>query len=106
VPESTVLEILDLLHAAGLVRLDACGNVLPARSPEQLTLADVSSAVGGIKASLRHVEPSKTSEFRDVEPYFEQGDGAVWRRLSRITWASLVPNGDEARATVRTARGA
>jgi membrane protein len=106
VPESTVLEILDLLHAAGLVRLEASGAVLPARSPEELTLADVSSAVGGIRASLRHVESSKTSEFRDVEPYFEQGDGAVWRRLSRITWASLVPHGGDAGAAVRAARGA
>jgi membrane protein len=92
VPEATVSEILELLCGAGLVRLDAAGGALPAKSPTELTLADVSSAVGGTKAGLhQQVEPAKASEFRDVEPYFARGDDAVLRRLSRVTWASLAP---------------
>jgi membrane protein len=91
VPEATVVEIVDLMTRAGLISLDAKGGILPARSPDELTLADVSSAVGGVSARLSRGLPAKTSEFQEVEPYFAQGDDAVLRRLSRVSWSSLAP---------------
>jgi membrane protein len=91
VPEATVVEIVELMSRAGLITVDAKGGILPARSPDELTLADVSSAVGGVSARLNRGLPAKTSEFQEVEPYFAQGDDAVLRRLSRVSWTSLAP---------------
>ncbi len=87
VPAQMVIEIVHLLEQAGLVVLQR-GGLLPAKSPSELTLADVSAAVGGVAKLLRK-PGAKSTGFQEVEHLFSEVDDAKLERLKRVSWASL-----------------
>ncbi|MHB8872747.1 MAG: YhjD/YihY/BrkB family envelope integrity protein [Myxococcaceae bacterium] len=95
-PEQMVREIIGLLEKAGLLLVERRGGLRPAKNPSELTLADVSAAVGGVAKLLRKgaTEP-KSPEFQEVERLFSAVDDASVERLSRVSWASLVPVAEE-----------
>ncbi|MBM4381654.1 MAG: YihY family inner membrane protein [Deltaproteobacteria bacterium] len=86
VPDSTAHETLSLLASAGLVKRHR-GGVVPARPPAELTVGDISLAVGGL-ASLGApgTPPGPTSP---LERLFESVDAAALQQLSTLTWAEL-----------------
>ncbi|MFL5319578.1 MAG: YhjD/YihY/BrkB family envelope integrity protein [Myxococcaceae bacterium] len=93
VPDSTINEIVELMVAAGLITRIKGGGLRPSRSPQDLTLADVAGAVGGIARLLpRSAEEfAKAPEFQDVEALFQTLDDASLDRLRTVTWESLTP---------------
>jgi membrane protein len=91
-PEQMVREVINLLENAELLVVERRGGLRPAKALSELTLADVSAAVGGVAKLLRKgtVEP-KSPEFQEVERLFSAVDDASVETLSQVTWASLVP---------------
>ncbi len=87
VPEDRARQIAERLEAAGLLATAARGGLVPARLPEQLTLADLSAAVGGLPPAIDGI--SKSEELRMVEELFASVDDSARRALSRVTWAEL-----------------
>jgi membrane protein len=83
-PDATTHETLGLLTDAGLLSRQGRG-VVPARSPDTLTVGDISLAVGGL-ASLGASSPETTSP---LEALFESADASTLARLSGTTWAEL-----------------
>ena len=83
-PDATTRETLGLLSDAGLVRKAGLG-VVPARAPEELTVGDISLAVGGL-ASLGTggAEPSSP-----LEALFESADASTLAHLSGMSWTAL-----------------
>ncbi len=102
-PEQMVREIAALLEKAGLLVVEKGGGFKPAKNPSELSLADVSAAVGGVAKLLRGrgIEP-KSSEFQEVERWFSEVDDASVDRLRQVSWASLVPRPEEKPAEVPT----
>lgn len=90
VPAQLVGEVLYQLESASLISLGKRGQVTPAREPAQLTLADVSAAVGGVGMLVRRDDSvSNAVGFDEVEKLFSAGDDASVEKLSQISWQSL-----------------
>ncbi|MDQ3263344.1 MAG: YihY family inner membrane protein [Myxococcota bacterium] len=87
VPEDRARQIAERMEAAGLLATAARGGLVPARLPEQLTLADLSAAVGGLPPAIDGI--SKSEELRMVEELFASVDDSARRALGRVTWAEL-----------------
>lgn len=92
VPEDTVREIAEQLELSGLVAVGRGGGLMPARSPDRLTVADLSEAVGGVIGLLVGVsdDRKKRKEFDHLEVLFAQIDRATVDRLGKVTWTSLI----------------
>jgi membrane protein len=88
VPGQLVRDIVGQLAAAGLVKLDARGHITPSRNPEELTLADVSDAVGG-SASRQLRNQADSEYYGPFAKLFEDADQATLERLKQVTWAGL-----------------
>lgn len=88
VPPKLVLEVAHLLAKAGLIQLQH-GGLWPARNPAELTLADLSAAVGGV-AKLLSGAPSLAGELHRIGRLFAEVDELSVHRLARMSWASLV----------------
>jgi membrane protein len=91
IPDSISHETLSLLANAGLVKRQR-GGVSPARAPSELTLGDLSLAVGGL-ASLNGIGPPSEPTSR-LERLFESVDAAALTQLSSLTWAELARSQD------------
>ncbi len=90
VPAQLVGEVVYQLETASLLSVSRKGEVTPARDPAQLTLADVSAAVGGVAMLVRRDDSiSNSVGFDEVEKIFSVGDDASVEKLSQISWASL-----------------
>jgi membrane protein len=90
VPAQLVDEVVHQLESASLLTVNRKGEVAPARDPAQLTLADVSAAVGGVAMLVRRDDSvSHSVGFDEVEKIFSVGDDASVEKLSQISWASL-----------------
>jgi membrane protein len=87
VPAQTVDDVVHRLVAAGLVKLDKRGEIRPARDPSLLTLADVSTAVGGVVAAQEN--PARATDFAEFEQLFRQVDNASIEKLSQISWSAI-----------------
>lgn len=87
VPEERALQIAERLELAGLLARAANGGLVPAKLPEQITLADLSQAVGGLPPAVENV--SKTEDLRTVEALFSSVDSSARKALGRVTWAEL-----------------
>lgn len=90
VPAQLVGEVIHQLETASLVTINRKGEVAPGRDPAQLTLADVSAAVGGVAMLVRRDDSvSHSVGFDEVEKIFSVGDDASVEKLSQISWSSL-----------------
>lgn len=95
VPEETVRDIAEQLEGAGLLARVRHGGLVPARPPDQLTVADLSTAVGGVIGLLASPpDRENRKEFEHLENLFAQIDQATVDRLGKITWRSLIASRD------------
>jgi membrane protein len=88
VPGQLVRDIVGQLKDAGLVKVDGRGHITPIRDPAQLTLADLSEAVGG-SASSQAKHPGDSVYYGPFARLFETADQANLERLKQVSWASL-----------------
>jgi membrane protein len=88
VSEERVHEAVERLVRKGLLIATKAGGLVPARLPEQLTLAELSWAVGGLPPA-RPGFAAKEETFRGVEEIFARNDEAAKRALEQISWADL-----------------
>ena len=90
VPAQLVGEVVHQLETASLISVGRKGELTPTKDPAQLTLADVSAAVGGVAMLVRRDDSvSNSVGFDEVEKIFAVGDDASVEKLSQISWASL-----------------
>lgn len=89
VPAQTVGEVVHRLELAGLVKVDKKGEIRPARDPSLLTLADLSTAVGGVVTAGENPDRGRAADFAEFEQLFRQVDNASIEKLSQISWSSL-----------------
>jgi membrane protein len=89
VPAQTVNEVVHRLEAAGLLKVEKKGELKPARDPSLLTLADVSTAVGGVVTVGENPAKGRAADFAEFELLFKQVDNASIEKLSQISWSSI-----------------
>lgn len=87
-PTQRIEESVDRLLKAGLVKLEA-GALVPARDLVDLSVADISLAVGGAARTLRRERLSRTGQFDAAAALFEAADEVSVEKLKKITWADL-----------------
>lgn len=87
-PEQRVIDVVRMLLEAGLLVASKKGDLVPARDPATLTLADLSAAVGGVARVVKR-EPVSTSRFTEVARLFAPADETTVEKLKEITWADL-----------------
>jgi membrane protein len=92
-PEQRIIELSALMTQAGLLALVGKDVLVPARDPKDLTLADVSQAVGGAAALARREHTSRTGQFEDMARRFTLADDATVEKLKQITWLDLIAPG-------------
>jgi len=91
-PSQRVGDTIATLTAAGLLKLEQ-GGLLPARDAGELTVADLSNAVGGSARSLHREHLSRTGLFEEAARVFITVDEASVEKLKRITWVDLATEG-------------
>jgi membrane protein len=89
VPAQTVDEVVHRLELAGLLKVEKKGELRPARDPSLLTLADVSTAVGGVVTAGENPSKGRAADFAEFEQLFKQVDNASIEKLSQISWSTL-----------------
>ncbi|MCA3014226.1 MAG: YihY/virulence factor BrkB family protein [Myxococcaceae bacterium] len=94
-PTQRVEESVARLTAANLVRVEA-GALVPARSLVELTVADLSLAVGGAAHTLHRERVTRQGSFAPVAAIFMAADEVSVEKLKGITWAELALRPDEA----------
>jgi membrane protein len=88
-PEQRIIEVvLDLLHE-GLLVASKKGELSPAKDPAELTLADISAAVGGAAKLLKREKSARVSPFEDVSSYFSAADETTVEKLREVSWLEL-----------------
>lgn len=85
--------VLEQLVGSGLVRLLPGGRVEPARSLEELSLADIALAVGGADPANPATYQGKRPR-SGLEATFDRAEGEFLAQLRRIRWSEL-PHLDE-----------
>jgi membrane protein len=91
-PRKVISEVLEDFVAAGLV-VRTGEAVQMARPAGELTLSDISAAVGGIAKFLRSRPRENSLEFREVDLLFGELDEEAAKSLQRITWSDLAALG-------------
>ena len=87
-PTQRIEEAVARLTNAGLIKLEA-GALIPARDLVNLTVADISMAMGGAARTLTRERLSRTGQFDSAATLFADADEASVEKLKRITWADL-----------------
>lgn len=87
-PTQRIEESVAQLTRAGLLKLEA-NALVPAKDLVDLSVADISSAVGGSARSLSRERTSRTGQFDEVARLFTAADEASVEKLRKITWAEL-----------------
>ncbi len=92
-PTQRVEESVARLTSAGLIRVEAAALV-PTRPLVELTVADLSLAVGGAAHTLQRERLARSGLFSQAASVFLVADEASVEKLKRITWADLALLGD------------
>lgn len=87
-PTQRIEEAVARLTNAGLIRVDA-GALVPSKDLVDLTVADISMAMGGAARTLTRERLSRTGQFDSAARLFADADEASVEKLKRITWADL-----------------
>jgi membrane protein len=87
-PAQRVQDAVFRLEAAALVQRHAFA-VVPARPLDQLTVADISFAVGGAARTLHRDGESQTGPFDGAAQVFNSADEVSVEKLRKVTWADL-----------------
>jgi membrane protein len=88
-PEQRVLEVVGALLADGLLISNRRGELAPAQDPVTLTLADLSSAVGGTARLLKRERAARASLFELASALFTAADETTVQKLREISWVEL-----------------
>ena len=80
-----------LCHARLLAEVGRAGFV-PARSPDELSIADISQAVGGTALPSSSPPAGKTPEFERVDQLFADLDRDATQSLEHVMWTDLLPD--------------
>ncbi len=91
----SVAEIVETLAVAGLLIVDERQAVHPAGPVDQLTLADLSQAVGGVAALAESHGPAAVRGFGNLAQLFTEIDQVARQRLSTVTWRDLAATASE-----------
>ncbi len=91
VSEALVDEVAEALVRAGLMTRHRRGGLLPARSPETLTLADLTLAVHGVYDPITPGawNPPHAEGFETLDAFFRQSDALGLDVLRRTRWMDL-----------------
>lgn len=87
-PTQRIEEAVARLTSAGLIRLEA-GALIPSKDLVDLTVADISMAMGGAARTLTRERLSRTGQFDSAARLYADADEASVEKLKRITWADL-----------------
>lgn len=87
-PTQRIEETVARLVRAGLLKPDVTALV-PARDLINLTVADISLAMGGTASTLKRERLSRTGQFDGPAALYADADEASVEKLRRITWADL-----------------
>ncbi len=87
-PTQRVEESVASLAKAGLVKTEN-NALIPAKDLVQLTVADISEAVGGAARTLHRERLSRTGQFDQAARLFASADEVSVEKLKKITWADL-----------------
>lgn len=87
-PTQRIEEAVARLTNAGLIRVEA-GALIPSKDLVDLTVADISMAMGGAARTLTRERLSRTGQFDSAARLFADADEASVEKLKRITWAEL-----------------
>jgi membrane protein len=87
-PTQRIEEAVARLTNAGLIRLEA-GALIPSKDLVELTVADISMAMGGAARTLTRERLSRTGQFDSAARLYADADEASVEKLKRITWADL-----------------
>lgn len=87
-PTQRIEEAVARLTNAGLIRLEA-GALIPSKDLVDLTVADISMAMGGAARTLTRERLSRTGQFDSAARLYADADEASVEKLKRITWADL-----------------
>lgn len=87
-PTQRIEEAVARLTSAGLIRLEA-GALVPSKDLVDLTVADISMAMGGAARTLTRERLSRTGQFDSAARLYADADEASVEKLKRITWADL-----------------
>jgi hypothetical protein len=88
------------MSVSGLVRSDSSG-ITPGRDPSLLSLADISTAFGGLTGS-RISSPYRGPGFGQIEALWAETDRLTIEQLKKISWSGLAvrdPSGVRSAAT-------
>lgn len=95
-PEQRILEIVRVLILEGLLVAGKKGELSPTKDPAELTLADISSAVGGTARLLKRERTARASLFEAAASLFTSADETTVEKLRGITWAELARRAEAA----------
>ena len=83
--------LVERLRVARLLADAGRSGLIPARPPEELSVADASRAVGGMtNLPTLPLPPDKAEEFQRVEQLFAGLDRDAGRALERVMWIDLI----------------
>lgn len=88
-PEQRILEIVRVLILEGLLVAGKKGELSPTKDPAELTLADISSAVGGTARLLKRERSARASLFEAAATLFTSADETTVEKLKGISWIEL-----------------
>ncbi|MCL2011526.1 MAG: YihY/virulence factor BrkB family protein [Cystobacterineae bacterium] len=88
-PRQRVEEVVELLLKAELLELGQKAGLLPTKPLTELTLADISLAVGAMPSLYRHVSGETQPSLVEIEKLFFSMDEDSLSRLRGMNWAAL-----------------
>jgi membrane protein len=88
-PEQRIVEVVRALAIEGLLTAGKKGELLPGRDPATLTLADISSAVGGTARLLKRERSARPSLFETASTLFTAADETTVEKLREVSWVEL-----------------
>jgi len=88
-PSQKVEEVIHLFLEANLLEQGPKGTLLPAKPLSELTLADISLAVGAMPSFYRQVSGETQPAMADIEKLFFSMDEEGLRRLRDMNWEAL-----------------
>jgi membrane protein len=88
-PEQRIIDLCSTMSEAGLLTLSPEKLLAPSKPPTELTLADISAAVGGMAKLSSQDRGSRPGQFEAAAAFFGAADLATYEKLKEISWASV-----------------
>ena len=89
-PEQRIIDLCSKMSEAGLLIASPEQLLAPAKPPSELTLADISAAVGGVAKLSGLGRGSRPGQFEAAAAFFGGADLATVDKLKEISWTRVV----------------